>query len=198
MSAETSSDYGEWRKKIKQATECAQDTVVVNTDKALSLGPFLFFLQYKGFFFSLTLGLAPTSRPPPPVEVGQIVLAQLISSVTAEGYSIQVGHEHSYVHDSSYDTPDWTAPPRPAVVLSILWDDRVGTYRFWVVAIARFDQSSNPTVSISRPDPFPSNAAGDSVSFEPDWPLPNSYCYVVKCEIDIAFIVARANDLENR
>lgn len=103
-------------------------------------------------------------------------------SITAEGYSIRAGHENSYIQDSSFDTPEWAAPQRPAVVLDISWNDRAGRYTFSAVAIARSrddtGHSSALSIPISRPNLSKLDSPGSSVSFEPEWPLEDSYCYV--------------------
>jgi hypothetical protein len=134
--------------------------------------------------FDQTFDVARAPRPPPPVEVGQVLLVQLISPITAEGHSAQAGHEKSYIHDTCFDTPDWSAPPRPAIITRFEWDERAGTYNFTAVAIAQKQgkntEPSTPSISISGPISLHSSSPENFISVEPKWPLEHSYCYAFK------------------
>jgi hypothetical protein len=73
----------------------------------------------------------------PPVELGQIVLVQFLSVTTVEKYSARAGHEASYVCDLSLESLDWEAPPKPALIVKVEWDNRKCLYSFTAVAIGR-------------------------------------------------------------
>ncbi|KAG8761803.1 hypothetical protein FRC11_012932 [Ceratobasidium sp. 423] len=127
---------------------------------------------------SITLGC----RPPPPVEPGHIVLVKLISSITAEGYSIQAGHERSYIRDPRFDKPEWNTPPRPGVILEVEWDDQAKLYRFTAAAISNhheeLERDNNLKVSIVNSNSSPSYSPQAIVLT--DWPFEHSYCYAFK------------------
>ncbi|KAG8761841.1 hypothetical protein FRC11_012756 [Ceratobasidium sp. 423] len=129
-----------------------------------------------------TQGITLGCQPPPPVEPGHIVLIKLISPITAEGYSIQAGHERSYIRDPCFDKPEWNTPPRPGVILEVEWDDQVKIYRFTAAAISdhheELERSSNLKVPIVGSNLSLFNSPQAIVLT--DWPFKLSYCYAFK------------------
>ncbi|CAE6491813.1 unnamed protein product [Rhizoctonia solani] len=122
-------------------------------------------------------------RPPSPVQPGQLALLRLIPSITAEGYSIQADHEHSYVRDSRFDTPEWNFPRKPCVILEVEWDERAKAHCFTAAPISNHDELErcNPLrVSICGPDSALSHSQQTAISTTPDWPFKRSYCYAFK------------------
>ncbi|KAL5639013.1 hypothetical protein ACGC1H_003402 [Rhizoctonia solani] len=122
-------------------------------------------------------------QPPTPVQPGQLALLKLIPSVTAEGYSIQVDHERSYVRDPRFDTPEWKFPHKPCVILEVVWDEGAKSYCFTVAPISNQDelQRFNPLcVSIHGTDSAPSHSQQTIISTTPNWPFRRSYCYAFK------------------
>ncbi|CAE6402957.1 unnamed protein product, partial [Rhizoctonia solani] len=78
-----------------------------------------------------------TTPPEPPVEVGQIVLVKLDSSITADGYTMRAGYESSFILDPIMDGSEWFTACRPAVVVQVEWDKWATKYRFIAIAISR-------------------------------------------------------------
>ncbi|KAG8700077.1 hypothetical protein FRC11_013231 [Ceratobasidium sp. 423] len=123
------------------------------------------------------------TRPPPPIHPGQITLVKLIPSITAEGYSIQAGHETSYIPDPRFSIPEWDSLFRPCVVLGVEWIDWANAYRFTAVPISEnreLEHGSNRRVLIMNSESPLSHSLQDMVSPVPDWPLKRSYCYAFK------------------
>ncbi|KAG9078306.1 hypothetical protein FS749_009712 [Ceratobasidium sp. UAMH 11750] len=181
LSVGAAPDYAEWQKKFKQIPEPFPDiSVELGKEQDETRKYFKPLDDYSGLYLCL-LTAAPSH--PPPVEVGQIVLTQLLASVTGEGYSIRAGHQRSYVPDPCFDLPEWLAPRRPSVVTQIRWDERVATWSFTAVAIARqrddFEDVSTAIVPILGAGSTSSDRP-QAISAEPDWPLGNSYCHAFR------------------
>ncbi|KAG5648360.1 hypothetical protein DXG03_004932 [Asterophora parasitica] len=164
LSAEVVPDYAAWRLKFKQCNHPIDRGVVVQET-----------------FPSSTASDPPLQPGPPPVRVGQVVLAQLLPAMSIECYSVLAGHEHSYIHNSSLASPKWSSPPRPALVISVGWDDNLCLYSFTAVAIGQRRQGTVagvsdhlPSVPIAGPTAPPPPV---SISITPEWPLEHSYCY---------------------
>ncbi|KAG9096667.1 hypothetical protein FRC06_008437 [Ceratobasidium sp. 370] len=123
----------------------------------------------------------PVSRPPPPAEVGQVALVKLFSSIIAEGYTIQAGHEKSYIPDPRFDLPEWSTQPKPSVITQVEWDERRNQFCLEAVAITRRrrdDQSSDmPCVPVGS---HGINGLQPIIPAGPDWPFEDSYCYVFR------------------
>ncbi|KZT03985.1 uncharacterized protein LAESUDRAFT_658820, partial [Laetiporus sulphureus 93-53] len=97
------------------------------------------------------------------------------------------GHEKSYIHDPSLMSPEWSAPPRLALVLDVGWDERVRLHRFTAVAIgqrrqgaAAAESDNAPSVPIAGPSRGGAAPPPLAISVTPEWPLEHSYCYVFK------------------
>lgn len=124
------------------------------------------------------------TRPPPPVETGQLVIAQLLSAMSIEGFSAQAGHEESFIHDTSLTSQEWSTLPRPGIVIDVEWDSQAQLYYFTIFAISRLRERtgvSNPLqVPILGANPVDRNLSDPVISIEPSWPLDHSYCYAYK------------------
>lgn len=120
----------------------------------------------------------------PPVEPGHLVLAQLMSAMSIEGYSAQAGHEKSYIHDTSLTSHEWITLPRPGIVTDIEWDEQVHMYYFTIVAISKrratAELSDLAKVHILGPNSANEDSSAPTISIEPQWPLDHSYCYAFK------------------
>ncbi|KAG8708954.1 hypothetical protein FRC08_018617 [Ceratobasidium sp. 394] len=123
-------------------------------------------------------------RPPPPVKVGQIVLVKILSSVTAEGYTIQAGHEKSYIQDPRFDLPEWATRPRPSVIMRVEWDEQRNQFCLEAIAITRrrgenqsFNMSCVPISSLGSQN---INGSQPVIPAGPDWPFEDSYCYAYR------------------
>ncbi|CAE6433158.1 unnamed protein product, partial [Rhizoctonia solani] len=117
----------------------------------------------------------------PPLRLGQVALVGLLSSVTAEGYSIQVGREKSYIPDPRFSTSEWESSVKPCVILQVEWVSRDNTYKFTAVPISQNPELENdytPKVSIISPGSSSSEPSG--IVIEPDWPFQGAYCYAFK------------------
>lgn len=115
-----------------------------------------------------------------PAKVGQLILIRLLSAMSIEGHSGQVGHEASYVH--AYPPDDDQAPWRPAVVIGIQWNRDVQLHRVTVVAVGRrpsgVEEDEN---SYLLAVPISSNPSSETVTIQgPEWPYHDSRCYVFK------------------
>lgn len=125
--------------------------------------------------------LASAVQPQPPVEVGQIVLVQLLSAITVEKYSARAGHETSYIRDQSLESSEWWTPRRPALVIKVEWDDRARLYHFTAVAISRRQADAKlphfRSVPIASPVSKRSSKSEDSIVVNPPWLLEDSCCY---------------------
>ncbi|KAF8595250.1 kinase-like protein [Ceratobasidium sp. AG-I] len=158
-------DHAEWRKRLRQHQYQPQMPV-----SAVGAGPIV--------------GSDSLTRPPPPVEVGQLVVAQVMSAVSIEGYSAQAGHEESYIHDTSLTAQEWSTLPKPGVVIEVGWDTQARLYCFTLVAIGRPQQGAG-TLDLATV-PVLGSGSGDTklgdaiISVEPNWPLEDSYCYAFK------------------
>lgn len=124
------------------------------------------------------------TQPLPPVEIGDLVVTQLMPAVSIEGYSAQAGHEESYIHDTSLTLQEWTTLPRPGVVIDVGWNDQARLYHFTVVAISQRQQETEtldlPKVPVLGPRSADKNPGDAMLEVKPNWPLEHSYCYVFK------------------
>ncbi|KAF8595470.1 kinase-like protein [Ceratobasidium sp. AG-I] len=159
-------DYAEWRQKLKL---CSSQGMGDTATKELQVQP--------------SSRMSP-SQLPPPVKVGQLVLSQVLSATTVEGYSGQAGHERSYIHDPSLASSEWLTPPRPGVVLKVGWSNRWKLYYFTTVAISRRQQGVESLdfskVPIVEHISAESGLSDDTIAVEPRWPFEDSYCYAFK------------------
>jgi hypothetical protein len=129
------------------------------------------------------LCLTALSRPPPPAQPGQLILARMLPDITVEGYSSQIGHEESYIHDPSLMTSEWSTVWRPAVIIDVDWDELTQLYFFTAVAICRLAPectASDTMVPFSTLFANDANAPSSIVLVGPEWALANYYCYVYK------------------
>ncbi|KAF8595462.1 kinase-like protein [Ceratobasidium sp. AG-I] len=170
LPAENVPDFHEWRERFRQPSiQDPVDTAAVECTVAWGVDAF----QAKAF-----------TQPLPPVETGQLVIAQIMSAMSIEGYSAQAGHEKSYIHDTSLDSREWITLPRPGVVIGVEWDQQVQLYYFTIVAISKRQAetgvSNIPKVPIIGPNSADGGSSDSAMSTEPSWPLDHSYCYVFK------------------
>ncbi|KAG8700001.1 hypothetical protein FRC11_013288, partial [Ceratobasidium sp. 423] len=127
------------------------------------------------------------SHPECPVEVGQVVLIKLDSSVTADGYTIREGHESSFISDPLFSSPDWSTAYRPAVVTQVEWNERARKHTFLAIAISR--RSNNDEETTTRAIPITTegphtNGASPMIYMEPGWPFDDAYFYVFKRPVE--------------
>ncbi|CAE6405860.1 unnamed protein product [Rhizoctonia solani] len=162
--AQKTPDYQNWRDGLSKVDKAGQDTTRDPT-------------------WLLPDAQALGSRPLPPIKSGQVALVKLISSITAEGYSIRAGHD-SYIHDPSFHTPEWDSPARPCVIFGVEWNDRTNLYQFTAVPISTYQCESRkndyPEVPIVNSESCAFHSAQATISTKPDWPLTRSYCYAFK------------------
>ncbi|KAG8738672.1 hypothetical protein FRC10_006619 [Ceratobasidium sp. 414] len=181
LSVEAVPDYAELQKRFQQIPEPFPRIRASRDKEQNEKGRYFEFLDDPN---SVDLCSSVTTSSSPPVEAGQIVLVQLNSSVTGEGRSIQAGHERSYVPNPCFDSLEWLAPRRPAVVTGIRWDKRMDTWSFTAVAIARrHDEAgavSPAMVPILSAVSIPLDSPQVTVFAQPDWPLENAYCYAFR------------------
>ncbi|KAK7696299.1 hypothetical protein QCA50_000953 [Cerrena zonata] len=120
--------------------------------------------------------------PPAPIEQGQIVLIQLLSAVSLEGYAESSDGDLSFIHDPSLKTSEWQSLAIPAVVTRVSWEN--GVYRFTAVAIAQWKEGCHPATMPSVPIVGPHSQYNDSqstqISTQPAWPWDNMFCYAFK------------------
>ncbi|KAG9093974.1 hypothetical protein FS749_013352 [Ceratobasidium sp. UAMH 11750] len=160
LSADEIPDYAGWRKRLKKVCGTAPQFCPTPEDGQPPQAP---------------------TAPSVPVHAGQVVLVQLLPSITAEGCSIQAGHEGSYIRDARFDTLEWSAPWRPAIVTRVVWDERAGAYSFTAVAICRRNGTPGAAiVPISCTNPPNSEIPKMAVSVKPEWPFKDSFCYAYK------------------
>ncbi|CEL51474.1 Casein kinase I homolog hhp2 OS=Schizosaccharomyces pombe (strain 972 / ATCC 24843) GN=hhp2 PE=2 SV=2 [Rhizoctonia solani AG-1 IB] len=127
--------------------------------------------------------VAALSRPPPPAQPGQLIIARMLPDITVEGHSSQIGHEESYIHDPSLMTSEWSTVWRPGVIVDVDWDELTQLYFFTAVAICRLAPectASDTMVPFSTLFANDANAPSSIVLVEPEWALANYYCYVYK------------------
>ncbi|CUA68682.1 Casein kinase I [Rhizoctonia solani] len=122
------------------------------------------------------------TKPPCPLRPGQIALVRLLSSITAEGYSIQARHEKSYISDPRFSTSEWESSAKPCVILRVEWIDRADAYQFTAVPISKnreLEHEHSLKVPIVNAG-FPPAEMNATVVLEPDWPFEHTYCYAFK------------------
>ncbi|KAL5637318.1 hypothetical protein ACGC1H_001082 [Rhizoctonia solani] len=117
-----------WQRRFKQVESSASDNILVSRCRTPKVS---------------------TTPPEPPVEVGQIVLVKLDSSITADGYTMRAGYESSFILDPIMDGSEWFTACRPAVVVQVEWDKWATKYRFIAIAISRkLDQDKGMTIPV--------------------------------------------------
>ncbi|CAE6445371.1 unnamed protein product [Rhizoctonia solani] len=182
LSAETLPGYQYWRERLNGKTEASNKNGCCDQTQPPSIMQDGHTSGISTFNFDSVLGTAPGCQPPPPVEPGNIVLVKLISSVTAEGYSIQAGHECSYIRDPRFEKPEWNPPPRPGVILEVEWDEQANVYRFTAAAISddpqELERGGNLKVPIVGSNVTLSHSPRAIVLT--DWPSEHSHCYAFK------------------
>ncbi|KAF8593846.1 kinase-like protein [Ceratobasidium sp. AG-I] len=158
-------DHAEWQKRFRRH-QCQPQTPV----SALCAKPIV--------------GSDSFTQPSPPVEIGQLIVAQVMSAVSIEGCSAQAGHEGSYIHDTSLTSQEWSTLPKPGVVIDVGWDSRARLYNFTLVAVGQPQQGIGaldlPNVPIVGPKSGDTKLGDAILSVEPNWPLEHSYCYAFK------------------
>ncbi|CAE6426350.1 unnamed protein product [Rhizoctonia solani] len=166
LSFDEKPDYHAWRRLFKQVQSAAKGGAL--TPERQPSQSFL-------------------GHPECPVEVGQVVLIKLDSSVAADGYTIREGHESSFIPDPLFSTPDWSTPYRPAVVTQVGWDERARKHTFLAIAISRRSNRDEDTTARAIPitaDGSHTNGTYPSIRMEPGWPFDDAYFYVFKRPVE--------------
>ncbi|QRV96203.1 kinase domain protein [Ceratobasidium sp. AG-Ba] len=156
-------DYDEWRRRFRQ---CSKSIPAPASASKPQIGQ--------------TPPVIPFSYSPP-FKRGQVVIARILCPLTVEGYSSQVGHENSYIHDLSLLSQEWTSAFRPGIVISVKWDERAKLHYMTLIPISRHQSGSSTTSSLTVPivgKYYPSSDGPEpAIYIEPEWPFQDSYCY---------------------
>lgn len=107
-----------------------------------------------------------------PVEVGQLIYAQVLARASIEGYSLQ-GLDPW--HDPALSFPEWNTVARPAVVIGVEFDPRKSLYKIQVVSIGRGTPANPGEPARGVAGPFP--LQNELIGITPSWPTPETYCY---------------------
>ena len=111
-----------------------------------------------------------------PVEVGQLILVQIVSRTSIEGYSMEA-NDQSYWHDPALSSEEWRTSARPAIVIGFQLDLSTSLYKIHVVSLGHGVPADGIlTVSVSM-SPLSSDDAGTAIVPEPAWPKADTYCY---------------------
>ncbi|CAE6460950.1 unnamed protein product [Rhizoctonia solani] len=156
--------YNRWRRRFNQTEANASDEALVSEG---------------------SIPHTSAASPEPPVQVGQIVLVKLDSSISIDGYSMREGHESSYISDPMIDGPEWSTACRPAVVAQVEWSKWAKKYRFLAIPISRGtdrdedEDGSTPVISIATANAITSSTV-PRIHTEPEWPLEDFYFHVFR------------------
>ncbi|KAK7685976.1 hypothetical protein QCA50_010786 [Cerrena zonata] len=164
LSADSIPDYAAWRKDFKG---CTSQGDLIKPWKAQTAVTERYTIS--------------TLAPPPPIERGQIVLVQFLSTVTVEEYTEDADGNPSYIHDPSLTSSEWQTRARPAIVLGVKWDDWARVYHFSVVAIAQWTAGCGSSTTLNVPIVTVKSASHasqtETITTTPPWPLENTFCY---------------------
>ncbi|KAG8753087.1 hypothetical protein FRC11_007735 [Ceratobasidium sp. 423] len=166
LSPDEKPNYNDWRQRFERVESCTRNDALVPERQA-----------------SQKL----VSSPERPVEVGQVVLVKLDSSVTAGGYTIREGHESSFISDPLFSSPDWSTAYRPAVVTQVKWDERARKHTFLAIAISRRSNHDEDTTTRAIPittEGSHTNGESPTIYMEPGWPFDDAYFYVFKRPVE--------------
>ena len=120
----------------------------------------------------------------PPIEEGQIVLVQLQSALSIEGYMEGSDGDPAFIHDPSLTTSEWQNSILPAVVLSIAWNKSKRMYKFNAAVLSRWDEGEHPTETPCLPiRPVRDKSHSSVGSVHARWPWSDTFCYVFKRRI---------------
>ena len=123
----------------------------------------------------------PETAPEPPIARGQVVLVQLQSALTLEGYTESSEGDPTFIHDPSITTAEWQNPMRPAVVLGVRWDGGKRLYRFSVAALSRWEEGGDPAETLYMPiRPILDESHSGVQPVHTQWPWGDTYCYAFK------------------
>lgn len=100
-------DYAELRQKFKQCSSQSPSDEVTMIPQVPQSPKGMYVSVLRGRCRTTYSTFAASPRPLPPLKIGQLVLAQVLSATTIEGYSAQAGHERSYIHDPSLVSHQW-------------------------------------------------------------------------------------------
>ena len=110
-----------------------------------------------------------------PLTSGQIVCCQVDLRSSLEGFSARVGNL-DFWHHPDLTRKRWGTKIRPAVILSVKQDTKRGLWMIQVACIGQGDPSLlGNAVSFV---PITSLPTDGSITPDPTWRVPNSYCYV--------------------